>query len=224
MAFKERITIKKLPILDYALTKMLTKDEYKKVEGIMNDTYIPDLYMSAISLCLFAMVINSGMAKENNIQEFTSFKKIIPPSIDVFTKWDVINSKKFNEYAEIYNKYHPTEEEKKSFIDKYMNEGNLLTLDELEIIRNWFYDDFKPTNEEKYILFKAFYFTWNQSEFIKSSIGFLDMMKDAKMPHEWRNMISSCIKVCINKISSAYANEDEIIQEIRILNERMCIY
>ena len=222
MAFKERITIHKLPILDLALKKLLTDEEYKQVNEIVEGQII-DSYSSAISLCLFAMLLRLGMIDEYNIQEFTSLRKIIPPSIDVFTKLDVINTHKFNDYAKLFNKYHLTEEEKNKYIERYTEENNLLTLEQLKILHGWNYGDFTPTEEEKYILFKAFYFTFNQSSFISSSIELLENMQDTMIPRDWRNNISKCIKICINKFASAYINNNEIIQEIRILNERMCI-
>lgn len=225
MAFKERITIHKLPVLEYALKNLLTNDEYSFIDNAFNNTIIPDDFISATSLSLFAMLLRVGMVDEYNIQEYTSLGKIIPPSIDVFSKLDVINSKNFNEYAEKLNKCPLLEQEKQEYIKRYYNENQLLTVDEIKIIRGWYYDeDNKPTNEERYLLFKAVFFTLNQNGFIHDALDLLNRMKEYTASRLWRNNISKCIKICVNKFVSAYSNNDKTIEEIRILNERMCLY
>ncbi len=225
MAFKERITIHKLPVLEYALKNLLTNDEYSFIDNAFNNTIIPDDFISATSLSLFAMLLRVGMIDEYNIQEYTSLGKIIPPSIDVFSKLDVINSKNFNEYAEKLNKCPLTEQEKQEYIKRYYNENQLLTIDEIKIIHGWHYDeDNKPTNEERYLLFKAVYFTLSQNGFIHDALNLLNRMKEYTASRLWRNNISKCIKICINKFVSAYSNNDKTIKEIKILNERMCLY
>ena len=224
MAFKERITINKLPILEYALKNLLTDDEYNFVDSMMNYVVIPDDFISATSLCLFAILLRVGMVDEINIQELTSLKKIIPPSIDAFERINNINSLRFNDYAKIYNKFPPTEDEKKEYIKKYQQENQLLSVDEINTIRKWNYDEFTPTKEECYLIFKAVYFTLNQHGFIQDSIELLKTVEHSSTSRVWRNNLSKCIKTCIDKISIAYNKEDAIIQEIRILNERMCLY